>query len=534
MLLNDRRAAQTFQVRWQAEIGGKVIAEGGETVTIAPAESARVQLRFPVPPVSARTLARITAEVTVGGQPVPVKPFEMQFYPPSQPQDTALAGWVLFDPVGKTAQAFANASLNIPPLAADAALPRETKVLVVGCQALDEHAGAKVFADLSARVEAGLQVVMFEQSAEALGRVFGLRAFTPGARQVWIRDAAHPVLAGIDHVDLADWRGSTSLGPLDGPPASLDESQRWKRVWRCSQQGVVSSTLVEKPQTSGFHPLVDTGFDLRYTALWETREGAGRMLFCQLDVSDRVGLDPVADRLFRNLVADVATPAERSRRTVRRVGETARAPLARLALDAAPPPANGAGQVLVVPRGSGEWLTAQQPAIAAYLASGGRILAAGLHAEEGQILARCAGNAFAVENATLWINPLRGALPPAFAGVSPAAIHWRQKLGVAAVAEGCRGWRSPSGVLASIPVGAGEIVWIAALPEDFDPAARPDLVFTQVKTERLYSLVLGNLGVAVDGGWSARLGPAAPAASEADLYSDTRIPRDDPYADMRW
>ncbi|MDX9980112.1 MAG: hypothetical protein RBU25_08830 [Lentisphaeria bacterium] len=534
VLLNDRREAQTFQVRWQAEVGGQVIAEGGESVTIAPAESARVQLRFPVPPVTARAPARITAQVTVGESSVPVKPFDLQLYPSVQPQDTALSGWVLFDPVGKTTQAFAKAGLRVSPLAADAVLPAEAKVLVVGCNVLDDHAGAKLFADLSARIDGGLQVVVFEQSAEALSKVFGLRAFTPGVRQVWIRDAGHPVLAGIDNAELADWRGTTTLGPLDGPPASLDESQRWKRVWRCSQQGVVASTLVEKPQISGFRPLVDAGFDLRYTALWETREGAGRMLFCQLDVSDRVGLDPVADRLFRNLVADLAAPVERPRRTVRRVGETARAPLAQLALDAAPPPENGTGQVLVVPRGSGEWLTAQQPALAAYLASGGRILAAGLSVEEGQILARCAENAFAVEEATLWLNPLRGALPPAFAGVSPAAIHWRQKLGVAAVAEGCRGWRSPSGVLASLPVGAGEIVWISALPEDFSPAARPDLVFTQVKTERLYSLVLGNLGVAVGGGWSARLGPAATAASEADLYTDTRIPRDDPYADMRW
>jgi hypothetical protein len=125
-------------------------------------------------------------------------------------------------------------------------------------------------------------------------------------------------------------------------------------------------------------------------------------------------------------------------------------------------------------------------------------------------------------------------LSSAFAGVSPAGIHWRKKLEVAAVADGCRGWRSPTGVLASIPVGRGEIVWISALPGDFDPANRPDLVFTQVKTERLYTLVLGNLGVSVGGNWSSRLGPAAEAAKETDLYTDTRIPRDDPYADMRW
>ena len=57
----------------------------------------------------------------------------------------------------------------------------------------------------------------------------------------------------------------------------------------------------------------------------------------------------------------------------------------------------------------------------------------------------------------------------------------------------------------SIPVGKGVIVWISALPDDFDPALRPDLVFTRVNTERLYSIVLGNLGVHEGAAWSSCL-----------------------------
>jgi len=312
------------------------------------------------------------------------------------------------------------------------------------------------------------------------------------------------------------------------------QTRRWERVWRCSQQGVVASTLVEKPQVNGFLPLVDSGFDLRYTALWETREGAGRMLFCQLDVTDRIGLDPVADALLTNLIADLKAPVAAPRRTARLAVACTDAPLAALESAAGPALADGNGQVLVIPRGSADWITRCGSSLPAYLASGGRVVAAGLTTEEGQALAHCVGDAFAVASETLWLNPLTGPLPAAFAGVSPAGIHWRKKLAVATVAKvPAEGWRAATGVLARIPIGQGEIIWLSPLPGDFDPEQRPDLVFSQVNTERLYTLVLANLGVPVGNGWSSRLGPAA-TPPEAGVYTDQRIPRDDPYANMRW
>ena len=535
VLLNDLREPRTFVVQWRWELNGTTMARGSERVTVAPAESTRVQFNFQAPAITTRALARITADVSSDGQRVPVKPFDLQIYPESRTIEAVLDGWALFDPVGKTRTALRKARLSIAGLGADDELPAALRVLVIGCNALDGAADAKLFENLSTRVEAGLQVLVFEQTADALSKTFGLRGFTPGVRRVWVRASAHPVLAGLTNVDLADWRGQTTLGPLDGPPTSLDERQRWKRVWRCSQQGVVASTIVEKPHISAFRPLLDTGFDLRYTALWEVPEGAGRLLFCQLDVTDRIGLDPVADLLLRNLVADLTARRIPPRRTARRVVDTTSAPLRGLALDTSACARDGDGTVLVLPRGCSDWLNRNVAGIPAYLASGGKILAAGLSEEEGLALAHCVGSVFAVKTGTLWLNPLTGRLPKAFSGVSPAAIHWRKKLAVSAVsAVPTSAWRSETGVLATIPVGGGKIAWISALPEDFDPAQRPDLTFTRVNTERLHTLVLANLGVPIGKPWSSCLGRNAPNATEADLYTDQRVPRDDPYADMRW
>ncbi|HNX34381.1 MAG TPA: hypothetical protein PKM57_07130 [Kiritimatiellia bacterium] len=536
VLLNDLRHATTFSVGWQVRVKGEVVAEGKESATVQPAESAVMPFAFRAPAVSQREQGEITATVRADGKDVPVKPFALQVYPKRAAEARTPAGWALFDPVGKTRKALEAGDVKVPELKADGALPADLRVLIVGCNALSTAEGAKLFAGLAERVASGLQVVVFEQTADALGKTFGLRCFTPGARRVWLRDEADPVLAGLANEDLADWRGATTLGPLDGLPESLDVSQRWKRVWRCSQNGVVASTLVEKPHTGSFRPLLDTGFDLRYTPLWECVDGAGRMLFCQLDVTDRIGTDPVADTLLHNLTEAVRGWQAPVRRTATVIGQSAGVPLKSLPASAGKLTAAGADrQVVVLTSGCAAWLKDNAAAVRAFLTGSGTVLAAGLSEADGEALRRASGAAFTAGAQTLWLNPLSGKLPAAFRGVSPAEIHWRKKLavtGIATVPAG--GWRSETGVLASIPVGSGEIVWIAASPKDFKPEDRPDLVFTRVNTERLYTIVLGNLGVPAGVRWHAHLDAQAAEADGSAFYTDKRLPRDDPYADMRW
>lgn len=535
ILLNDTRGVRTFTVHWQACQGDRMLAEGEETATVAPAESARIQFHFTAPDVAVQSPVRITARVNMGNETPAVKPMELQIHPRLPRPEALPSGWVLFDPVGKTRKALQTAGLDIPGTDGETALPPDLKVLVIGCQCLEAAAGSVLFTDLTGKMGNGLQVLVFEQDAAGLNKIFGLRSFTPGVRRVWIRDTDNSILNGLTNIDLTDWRGKTTLGALDGPPESLDASQREKRVWRCSQQGVVASAVVEKPHIAGFRTLVDTGFDLRYTALWTVEEGAGRLLFCQLDVTDRLGLDPAADILMRNLVSAIRGYRPNPRRSACRVAETASVPLAQVPFGAAACPIPAAGTVLVLSRGCDDWLQNHGTEIPAYLAAGGKILAAGLDSRSSENLVRNTGAGFAVAGNTCWLNPLVSPVPAAFAGISPASIHWRRKtdtMTVSSVPAG--GWRSPSGVLASIPVGSGEIIWIAADPADFDPSTRPDLVFTRVNSERLCSLVLANLGVAVGRSWSACLEPGAAPAAEEDLYTDKRLVRDDPYAYMRW
>ncbi|MFO7937717.1 MAG: hypothetical protein R6V06_08960 [Kiritimatiellia bacterium] len=196
--------------------------------------------------------------------------------------------------------------------------------------------------------------------------------------------------------------------------------------------------------------------------------------------------------------------------------------------------AAGKGKVLLLTPDRSDWLKDNASSLRTFLSEGGAILAAGLSEKDGKALALASGAEFTVARKTLWINPLSGPLPTAFRGVSPAAIHWRRKLEVTTIATvHDKGWRSDTGILATVPVGSGEIIWIATTPDDFNPEERPDLIFTSVNTKRLYTIVLNNLGVHTGAQWSSFLGSRT-TPDDTKFYNDKRIPRDDPYAYMRW
>jgi hypothetical protein len=366
-----------------------------------------------------------------------------------------------------------------------------------------------------------LTVIVFEQTAKALSETFGFRAFTPGSRQLWIRQPNHAILNGLVNEDLADWRGATSLGPLAGLPASLDAEQRWKRVWRCSQLGVVASTIVEKPHQTSVHPLVDTGFDLRYMALWETFIGNGRMIFCQLDITDRIAKDAVADKIFTNLAAYAMSPSAYKQGTM---------------ADIAAIPKNPQQSVILLKRGCKPQVEKSAEALKDFVQFGGTIVASGLSMDDAQALVAATGNRFAVKLETHWKNHLDSTrLPAVFAGISPAEIHWRRKLEAPVVSEVANdGWKNDTGVIADIPIDKGHIVWLSAAANDFDTEWRKDMVFTRVKTERLLTIVLANCGIESGLSWTSFFGPDAKNGDQTLLYTDTRVNRDDPYADMRW
>jgi hypothetical protein len=436
----------------------------------------------------------------------------------------------VYDPKGRTSAALKAHGLALPKVG-EAPLAPDVRVLFVGSEALDtSRLLPPCLQGLADKLATGLQVVFFEQTGGALETFLGLRAVTRASRQLWIRDAAHPFVRGLGNADLTDWRGRTTLAPLDGPPADLEASQRWKGVWRCSHRGTVASVLAEKPHVGAFRPVLDGEFDLRYMALWEVLEGNGRLVFCQADVSDRLGKEPAADRLVANILEDVRNwkpPAAVAACLVTADG-TSREELMsfRLLATLNPTVLPAADQaVLVLARGCASWVQTNHEHLSWFLTAGGRALALGLDREDARELSAATGGVLKIEEKAVSRAELAPGLPSAFRGIGPAEVHWRERrtaLVVAAVPAD--GWRSDPGIVARVPVAAGEIIWVTPAPRDFDPERRPDLVFTRVNVRRLWALVLANCGVRSELPWSARLEFCKPEV--LSLHGTWRVRKD--------
>jgi len=133
------------------------------------------------------------------------------------------------------------------------------------------------------------------------------------------------LLQGLDDADFTNWRGSSTIKPAypgfnpegdwtqhDFLKHGIMNALGQRRFWHWSNLGTVASFCIQKPHRGNFQVLIDCGFDQLYTPLLEYRHGKGRMLFCQLDVTGRYGIDPIATLLTQRIVAEYSktTPDE--------------------------------------------------------------------------------------------------------------------------------------------------------------------------------------------------------------------------------
>ncbi|MCK6491536.1 MAG: hypothetical protein L6R48_25070, partial [Planctomycetes bacterium] len=309
-------------------------------------------------------------------------------------------------------------------------------------------------------IDAGLTVLVLEQKPEDLFRL-GLRCEERGFRQVFVREAA--ALPGIVDGDLADWRGEATLvaGEADPgywPHRLVMPGTKAQRPARCGTHAVVASVAIEVPQKGAFRPLVECGFDLAYSPLLEWRHGRGRVVFCQLDLTGRVGVDPAATRVARALLAGLSAPVDPATRALQVLGDGGDAKaLAALGFAAG----DGAGTLVASPLG------AAGPA-------GLRYAVAGAAAAPGW-------TAVAALDATPALDPL----PIGGVTIGPALLRFR--LPLAAQTRGGALVASADGVPA-----------IGVAPTAADGGERSRARLTALRLRTLYQRALTGLGARSD------------------------------------
>ncbi|MCK6491260.1 MAG: hypothetical protein L6R48_23660, partial [Planctomycetes bacterium] len=431
----------------------------------------------------------------------------------------------LWDPTGASAPALRAAGVPFTAVA-DPAAAATARVLVIGRGALRPDAAVPGIE----RVAAGLNLLVLEQGEEALRERFGLRTQVRGERNLHLRSPGHPALAGLDPAWFADWRGAATLVPPWRPAPAPGQPYETRLDWngfanaevpRNGNRGAVASVLFEKPVRADVLPLVDGAFDLQYAALAAWRQGAGRVVLCQLDVSGRDRAEPVAALVLNRLLAWLAAaPAPETCRPVRAAGAQAAALCARLGValaagEGAPAP----GDLLVIAPGHGR--RDLLPAVAA----GARVLAIGcgqddLAAAFGDALPWAAGPTRAAFRAA-WDEPF-------LAGCSNADLYLRTWLPGGLAVEGGRD------TVRVLRHGAGVVVALQAAPWLLADPARPDLRTSERRAWFLCARVLANLGAAVDGGLLERAGDTRLGSLALDQGWRARLDPGEPYRGGDW
>ncbi len=314
VVINDTEESVTLTGVWKlVNADGQAAAAGSFapfTVKAGARSVSDLKIRFPAPLVkrSATFSLGVRMQAKVKGRLA--DRMELRVFPKRGRARVKLKyPLYCFDPVGHTHAMLRRAGIACEMITTLSEVDARDALLVIGRHCLEQEAVRNRLAgEFDRRVEQGLRVLIFEQAADNL---MGLRLEETSPRRTFIRARGHPVLAGIEDADLWYWRGESDLikpyaDPLDPFGGQLPPTRSgWKgypqRLWKWGNDNAVATYVIIKPQAGACRALVDSGFDLMETPLLETTRGKGRIIFCQMDVTNRYGVDPVATRIVDNL-----------------------------------------------------------------------------------------------------------------------------------------------------------------------------------------------------------------------------------------
>lgn len=397
----------------------------------------------------------------------------------------------LFDPKGMTAKKLDAMQVRYDAIKANADLS-SYEILIIGREALSDN---RHFPSLEG-VKDGLKVLVFEQNADTLQNRLGFRINVHGMRKVFAR-STHPALNELGEGNLSNWRGSSTLIEpyLKNLPYIETDYPKWSwcgfensRVWRCKNRGNVASVLIEKPPVGNWLPIIDCGFDLQYSPLLENIQGKGRIIFCQLDVTERDSQDPAADRIVSNLLSylDKVEEAPPPPRVLYAGGADGASLLSALGIQNQPfnGRMNPASDVLVLASGA-ENLDSVKNA----MEQGADVLCIGLDRRELSILF---GNKIKVKEGSFVSALVKDLSQPEYRGISNSDLHWRTRPQMAAIVDVDD---TSNLALKVIQTDQGKLVFLQVRPWEFNYDEKPYLRTTYRRTVFLVSRLLANLGV---------------------------------------
>ncbi len=520
LVVNDTYQRLDLELGWQArDEDGHKIARGRGELRIPPGEQRALPIEFAAPEVKQKTRCKLTLAAASRNRNWQDE-FRFEVFPPRKAIKVQGGSVALLDREGKLRSILRRAKVKVSKLRPESDL-RQFHLLLIGRKSLNSNTRALLEqAHLREALAGGLRVLCLEQEGRS---VSGLRWDDPYARNVFIRRPNHPVLAGLSNEDFRDWRGASDLTKAY-PTYTMPDPARWPdEFYHWSNNGVVCSFAAEKPQAGRFAVLLDCGFDQLYTPLVECLVGEGRLILCQLDLTNRYGRDPVATLLLRRLISYLdAAPTPGSFPWAYVGGTRGRELLGTLGIAA-----ESAGdedwrqkpvlvldpEAAVTPAQLRAWALPTRAAL--ILCLGSERLPGYLPFSATLRRARVFGS--------VWEQPP----PPLCRGLAPSDFYWRvpRDYQVLNEADGLL-WASDPPTVAVVELNQAQFILFLPRPDQFDDARE------RTKTRRALATILSNLGL------PSRRGPdllldSVPEAGETSPYLEPALDFN-PHQYRRW
>jgi len=484
ILFNDtfQTEPMRMKVEVKANLDGEEIFSKSATLDVENGRRAGLPIEFAVREIRGRKTGTIQARVNAGGQEMEVKPFVFQVFGESQSKAPGNSEIALIDPIEDTAGMLDKAKVSYRKVAPHGDFG-QAALLIIGRNAytkdLAENLNAKEIREL---LQKGGSVIVFEQQAR---QVAGLTNEHFNIRRAFIRDRDNPLFQGLDNEDFAYWRGESNiLEPYQhfdkagfpwetegnwakhGLPNRWGQRRRFVPQW--SNRNMVATFCYQKPQAGNFRVLLDCGFDNLFTPLVEFDSLGGKVLLCQLDLTNRYGFDPVITRLVDRMLKYYTEARKPKTKIAAIFGDATTRSLAqklgfRMAkraetLDAA------RHAVLLQP---GAVSPEEAAEVVAFVRDGGTCVVLGASEENDLADLKAAGligfdYAVGTTDSIVLKDP-----PELLAGIGPSDFFYRRLMAGILAGRSAPGWTGASGLVSVAKVGKGQVVYIAVRPEVF-------------------------------------------------------------------
>lgn len=510
----DGAVATALEASWTLKDGDKILDSGDATLRLTPGEIRLTPIEVKLPKLVTKRTA-LTLELTArqdGRADLITDRFPLEVFPRSSVPALSADRLALYDPLGKTTDDLSKIGVN-PTLWRSGDTLANVDVLIVGREAIKP---GDTLPYGTSDIRNGLKVLVLEQSP-LTWRSLGFETIETMPRYVFARDAASPLFAGLEAVDLINWRGSPDLLPESRQVVSSDAPHAPK--W--TNRHAVASVVLKTPQVAGFTPLIETEFDLAYTPLLQWREGKGCVYFSSLDFSGRLGTDPSATLLAGNLLQTISSTTLSATVPVYYLGgDEGQARLRQLGVEVVRgfPPKTVTDAILVV---DGETGTPPGAQLGAFAQAGGTVLHLVSPAEELQ-----ARGLHTIRRTVYRATPAPGS--SLLHGIGPNLLRWQDALEVNAFISANQSASInvlADGLLLEKKTGKGRDVYLQVAPSLVEGRYANDSdkrEATQLSLPRLHRLVaqvLTNLGASPASEVSRRLVESVKPAAIATLSS---------------